>query len=817
MSGSLSDSEMRNEELCTLADGLCNGQLTSEQRDRLEMLIVQDDVAAAFCAAYANVHAMLRWRFRPIEPDAASSSGTLSPDASEPESVSGETDLRPHHGHTAPLLFGNVVHGAIGFFSQEVPFAILLASVITGLGLWLGSLVYVTHHEQFVGPATRPAVSPSQVIDRPTAECVARITGMMDVKWGEGSKFKEDLGISASQPRVPHSTRSRISMGDRFVLSSGLLELTYDGGAKVILQGPVTYEVDSRESGYLSVGKLRARLEEKRSAVSGQRSEKVAGGQWLVASESDPKSQNHEIPKSQISSPQSLNADALLASSPRFTIKTPTAIVTDLGTEFGVEVDRAGVCDVQVIEGHVKAESVGQHDAPGDGLVLSARQAVRFTPGKRGYTVIAAVPEKFNAMQIDMVRRPKLEWPILDKTLVAWVRLAKAKQKNAGVFSIENYSVFDAITLGGITPGKWMAGSNEYLRTERDQSHYSMETAGPDELIQIAISYTWEATTIYRNGRKYAEYRPESRLAFKKDSVLLIGRQYLAYLPPSATLAGEVEEARLYNVALSPQMIALLKPNEPSSIRPVGQWTFEDGTARDVTGHFPMGLMQGKAYIVNGRLVLDGENSCVVIPAIGGLERPTEVVNSDFERDISPWYGWKPSADGTDALAPEMVSRLTGDTPDGLQGALRVSIVCDPHRTYLSHCTGAVCPFRENAPAGSTLRISFYAKSISGARWLNVFRLAGGADPVQVQLEPTWRHYQVDMPLGWITPATSVVVFNSVSQPGCTVLPLADGVFLLDQVRVTAIPLAHVNANDADHAVARPGSETHKEGKQPQK
>ena len=35
-------------------------------------------------------------------------------------------------------------------------------------------------------------------------------------------------------------------------LASGLMEITYDTGAKVILQGPVTYEVESTGGGFLS-------------------------------------------------------------------------------------------------------------------------------------------------------------------------------------------------------------------------------------------------------------------------------------------------------------------------------------------------------------------------------------------------------------------------------------------------------------------------------------------------------------------------------------------------------------------------------------
>ena len=38
------------------------------------------------------------------------------------------------------------------------------------------------------------------------------------------------------------------------------MEITYNTGAKVILQGPVTYEVESN-GGYLAVGKLTGKLE----------------------------------------------------------------------------------------------------------------------------------------------------------------------------------------------------------------------------------------------------------------------------------------------------------------------------------------------------------------------------------------------------------------------------------------------------------------------------------------------------------------------------------------------------------------------------
>lgn len=44
--------------------------------------------------------------------------------------------------------------------------------------------------------------------------------------------------------RKNRNLKSAVSLSDRFDIRSGLLEITYDTGAKVVLQGPVTYEVD---------------------------------------------------------------------------------------------------------------------------------------------------------------------------------------------------------------------------------------------------------------------------------------------------------------------------------------------------------------------------------------------------------------------------------------------------------------------------------------------------------------------------------------------------------------------------------------------
>ena len=76
---------------------------------------------------------------------------------------------------------------------------------------------------------------------------------------------------------------------------------------------------------------------------------------------------------------------------------------------------------------------------------------------------------------------------------------------------------------------------------------------------------------------------------------------------------GSIEEARLYDVALTQDQIGELRVNQPSSPAPIGWWTFEDGTASDLTGHFPAGLLAGGARIVDGQLQLNGTDAFLLI------------------------------------------------------------------------------------------------------------------------------------------------------------------------------------------------------------
>ena len=63
----------------------------------------------------------------------------------EPASAGVFSAERPR---TAPAFLSTALHGTLGYFSEGMPLAYLLATVITGLGLLIGSLVHVSGPEQ---------------------------------------------------------------------------------------------------------------------------------------------------------------------------------------------------------------------------------------------------------------------------------------------------------------------------------------------------------------------------------------------------------------------------------------------------------------------------------------------------------------------------------------------------------------------------------------------------------------------------------------------------------------------------------------------
>jgi len=126
---------------------------------------------------------------------------------------------------------------------------------------------------------------------------------------------------------------TKIIRGTELELKKGLAEITFADGASVILRGPATFRVRDSRSGLLDLGSLAATV--------------------------PPPARG-------------------------FTVQTPTATIVDLGTEFGVCVNKKGLAtDVQVFQGEVELAPTAAkgHDVPR--RRLAAGRAVRVAMNSR--------------------------------------------------------------------------------------------------------------------------------------------------------------------------------------------------------------------------------------------------------------------------------------------------------------------------------------------------------------------------------------------------------------------------------------------------
>jgi hypothetical protein len=341
------------EELFDLLAALCNGTITPREHRRLEELLAADPAARQFYFDYLDLHLHLfRWQrtqAMPVEVDGGEWAVDSECEISDPASPT--SNLSPFVLNLSPPFEPLPSH--IGGFL----FSYLAATVVLGIGLLLGAMVQVSRE----GTQTAAVEGRHESI-RQSASAVGQITGMLDCRWANSERDVFE--------------RARVPLGRKYVLASGLMEITYDSGAKVILQGPCSYEVESTRGGFLSRGRLTALVEKKGSGARGERtasptpSDLEAEPTASLAPRSSSGKSEIRNPKSEISNPQSLIPN------PLFFVRTPTAVVTDLGTEFGVEVGENGNTTSHVFRGSVKVQAIGDNGRLPD-VVLRENQSAR--------------------------------------------------------------------------------------------------------------------------------------------------------------------------------------------------------------------------------------------------------------------------------------------------------------------------------------------------------------------------------------------------------------------------------------------------------
>jgi hypothetical protein len=184
--------------------------------------------------------------------------------------------------------------------------------------------------------------------------------------------------------------------------------------------------------------------------------------------------------------------------------------------------------------------------------------------------------------------------------------------------------IFDAVALGEVEPGKWLNSSERQRRTQKDASSLLAETATPETLVKVAVTYLGRRVIIYRNDEVYADYEYSdqdttfvhlSPNPMRSGTCVTLGLRSLDDKDRAdAYFAGAIEEARIYAQPLTAEVIRTLTPNDAAGPPPLARWTFEDGTARDEMETFPYKRdfdrihpqLHGGAYVADGKLHLDG-------------------------------------------------------------------------------------------------------------------------------------------------------------------------------------------------------------------
>jgi hypothetical protein len=158
--------------------------------------------------------------------------------------------------------------------------------------------------------------------------------------------------------------------------------------------------------------------------------------------------------------------------------------------------------------------------------------------------------------------------PLTTKTLEVWVELSNLEQRGGGAITIQTPDGvhFDSLVFGEKTPRHWLAGSNNFRRTQSFGGDPEREaTQGP---VHVALVYHGDGRISgYRQGQPYGQpYASSGPHPFAAgQSVVTFG---LRHLPAGGNrfLQGRIYQAKLYDRALDAAQVAVAAKAHPTFI-----------------------------------------------------------------------------------------------------------------------------------------------------------------------------------------------------------------------------------------------------------
>jgi len=165
-----------------------------------------------------------------------------------------------------------------------------------------------------------------------------------------------------------------------------------------------------------------------------------------------------------------------------------------------------------------------------------------------------------NGKQAHVLTEP-LEQPLHAKTLVATVHLQNLEQQGGAAISLLSNSPnhFDAIVYGERQRGKWIAGSENFIRTKDVSALPESLDNDSAQPIHMAITYATDGTiSIYRNGEAYGtSYERPNPIYYPGKTRIGFGIRLLP-VGGNRMLTGHIHEASLYDRVLSKDEIRSL-------------------------------------------------------------------------------------------------------------------------------------------------------------------------------------------------------------------------------------------------------------------
>lgn len=224
-----------------------------------------------------------------------------------------------------------------------------------------------------------------------------------------------------------------------------------------------------------------------------------------------------------------------------------------------------------------------------------------------------------------------------DKTLVSWVTLNNKAIKGGSVLTVEHELQFDGIVYAELGEARWMAGSDRWGRTNKEQNEYAREDADANTLIQMAIVYKDDSVTIYRNGEIYASHKAKNIDLLNKDgNIVTFG---IRHTQGNGRVDAKIEDARIYKQALSQKELKQLVPNKESSIKAFAWWDFEGDKMIDFMGRYEHSVLASGATLKDGKLDL-GRKGLVIAGAEEVVARKSSGIVHDkqnlFETPVMP-------------------------------------------------------------------------------------------------------------------------------------------------------------------------------------